>query len=667
MVTEEDKRRSAHAGKSREQLLEELLALEGATECPNAGSKLSDAGKLLRKSEAQFRALAEIGNDWFWETDSKHRFVSFFGYSTITGLPAEGTMGIHRWDNASARELRNTRKWDRHKAQLENHEKFRNFEFELKNDPPEWITVSGTPVFDDNGTFTGYQGTASTISRQKATELLNNRLVAAFNSLKEIIVVLDADDRFVFCNRKYRDLNAPIIDTITPGKSMEGHVRALVEHNLEPGAIGREEEWINERLERLRNPGEPVEIRRNDGTWYLIHEQKLPDGGLILLGTDITDLKEAHKALEKNEQRFREFAESTSDWLWETNRDLQFTFISQRSERTTGLPVESMLGKTRREIFGALGSPERWQVHLDDLDAHRPFRDYRFIHKRPDGEVVTITISGKPVFDTNGEFDGYLGTGSDITERERTEDALQVALAEAERANKAKSEFLATMSHEFRTPLNAILGFSQMLKAQFFGPLGSRSYEEYAEDIHFSGEHMLTLVNDVLDIAAIEAGKRNFLAEKFAIEGLLQNCLHNVTKAAEDKGIQLSLETPQELPEITTDRRSVTQIFQNLLSNAIKFTGKDDTIAVDVVMEQNDWMRVVVRDTGAGIPADKLSDILEPFVQVETDPLLTQEGSGLGLSIVKSLVDNLEGSMSIDSEVGKGTHVTIQLPLELAS
>lgn len=235
---------------------------------------------------------------------------------------------------------------------------------------------------------------------------------------------------------------------------------------------------------------------------------------------------------------------------------------------------------------------------------------------------------------------------------------LQNALVDAERANQAKSEFLATMSHEFRTPLNAILGFSEMLRSNYFGPLGSDRYETYADDIHTSGEHMLALVNDMLDIAAIEAGRRPSQVEDVDIFDLLTDCVRNFEPAANNKSIDIRLEASPDLPSLRTDRRSMTQIVLNLLSNSVKFTLQGGEIVVSAV-HAPETLTITVRDTGIGIAPEKISTVTDPFSQSHNDPMIYQMGTGLGLSIVKSLVKIYDGDMKIESELDKGTTVSI--------
>jgi len=219
------------------------------------------------------------------------------------------------------------------------------------------------------------------------------------------------------------------------------------------------------------------------------------------------------------------------------------------------------------------------------------------------------------------------------------------------------------MSHDFRTPLNAILGFSEMMRAQYFGPLGAMNYEEYANDIHQSGELMLALINDILDISAIEAGKRPLVKAVLDTDEVLRNCIKNVERAADQEGIALSLEISEDSPSLYADKRSVTQIVHNLLSNAIKFTDCDGKIVVSAI-SGNQGTIIRVSDSGVGIQSDQLPSISEPFFQTSSDPYVSRQGTGLGLSIVKSLVEAHDGVLSIESEVGRGTIVTVTFPSE---
>ncbi len=236
----------------------------------------------------------------------------------------------------------------------------------------------------------------------------------------------------------------------------------------------------------------------------------------------------------------------------------------------------------------------------------------------------------------------------------------------AEGANKAKSEFLANMSHELRTPLNAINGFSEIMVNQLFGPLGDKRYVEYAQDILNSGQHLLALINDILDMAKIEAGKLNIKFEPMRLDEVIEDAVRLMRNRAETSGLELSVELPN-LPEIEADYRAVKQVLLNLLSNAVKFTPRGGKVTVRAALEMGaggERVRVAVSDTGIGISEQDLDRLAKPFEQIESQLSKTQQGSGLGLALTKSLVEMHQGELAMESEPGKGTTVSFTLQVE---
>jgi len=411
-----------------------------------------------------------------------------------------------------------------------------------------------------------------------------------------------------------------------------------------------------------------VSLRRRDGTNVPCINTATPvlddQGqriGSIGLWKDISKIKQTETALIESEERFRDFSNSASDWLWEMDENLRFSFVSDLAQKLSGVPLDQMIGQTREELITKSSDKEKWRGHIADLKAHRPFRDFRYIFEHADGTDRYWSISGKPVFSTQGNFRGYRGTGTDITQRRHDEEQLRLALADAEQANQAKTDFLATMSHELRTPLNAIIGFSDMIERQYFGALGSDKYREYAHDIHVSSEHLLSLINDILDLSAIEAGKQTLVREDLVVMDIAADCAQIVLVATKEKNIEVSFQARDELATLSADRRAVKQILFNLLSNAVKYTPENGRIAIKATAADG-FHTLEVRDTGIGIAAEKIPAITDPFVRTVSDPHITQEGTGLGLAIVKSLVDLHGGELNIESEVGGGTSVTVKLP-----
>lgn len=283
---------------------------------------------------------------------------------------------------------------------------------------------------------------------------------------------------------------------------------------------------------------------------------------------------------------------------------------------------------------------------------------------RPDGTIRYTRCEGRRALDEDGDAIALYGIMQDITERTLYEIQLREAKDAAERAYAAKSQFLTNMSHELRTPLNAIIGFSEMMNQQLLGPIGNEKYIEYVDGILQSGRHLLDLISDILNMSKIEAGKYDLSLEEMNVFKTLRMALHMIEGRAADAGIKLSIDqAPSEELRIVADRRGVMQILLNILSNAVKFTQTGGEIHIEC-LERPDYMVFKIRDTGIGIPANKLATITRPFEQVSHTYAREHEGSGLGLAITKELVEMHGGNLFIESTVGIGTTVTIRLPLD---
>lgn len=251
----------------------------------------------------------------------------------------------------------------------------------------------------------------------------------------------------------------------------------------------------------------------------------------------------------------------------------------------------------------------------------------------------------------------------DITLRKQMEQSLRVAKEQADSANRAKSAFLANMSHELRTPLNAILGFSEMMIKGTFGPIGHAKYGEYLDDIHMSAKHLLEIINEVLDMSKIEAGKVDLDEQEIDITGLVDSVVRIMANRAFNNGLEIKEFVPSDIPILYADPRLVRQILINLITNAIKYTQKSGVIEVIARLNDDGEMLLVVKDNGVGIPKDRIKDAMQPFGQIN-DPTQTnnQQGTGLGLPLTKAMAELHGGKLWLESDTGQGATVTITFP-----
>lgn len=367
-------------------------------------------------------------------------------------------------------------------------------------------------------------------------------------------------------------------------------------------------------------------------------------------------------SLDRSEQRFKDFADASADLYWEMDSELRFSFLSDQYLTLTGVDASEMLGRTRQQTGIPNVDPEVWRRHLDDLAAHRPFRD--FIHPRtlPDGSTSWISVNGKPYFSDDGVFQGYRGTGREVTAQIEHERELTEAKRAADAASRAKSEFLASMSHELRTPLNAVVGFSHILKSEPVKPGVNDEQIEFAEHIHHSGEHLLSLINDLLDLSKIESGKDELNENRVDLKSLTRSAATMVQNRAIEAGIEVVLDVPSDPPPLLADRRKVLQALVNMLSNAVKFTASGGKTTLSVFFEDDGACRIRVQDTGIGIAEADIPKALAAFSQVENTLCRNYEGTGLGLPLTKSLIEQHGGELRLESEVGVGTTVTLAFP-----
>jgi PAS domain S-box-containing protein len=370
----------------------------------------------------------------------------------------------------------------------------------------------------------------------------------------------------------------------------------------------------------------------------------------------------AEQRLARSEQRFRDFANVASDWFWETGADHRITYLSGRAA-SDGVDAGAFIGKTLREIASGDPSDEAWRRHLADLEAHRPFRDFAYSYHRADGTEQFWSVSGTPVWDHNGSFLGYRGTGSEVTREVLAQRSLEHAKEQAETANRAKSEFLANMSHELRTPLNAILGFAEIIRDRLLGPIADR-YAEYAKDIHASGTHLLGIINDILDLSKVEARRLELIEEVVDLDGAIKAVALLLRERVATSALTLKLAVPDAPTLVRGDERKIKQVLMNLLSNAVKFTPAAGEITVRLGIGPEGGAVIEVQDTGIGIAPEDMARALAPFGQVDSRLSRRYEGTGLGLPLARALAELHGGRLELESAPGRGTIARLVLPAD---
>jgi PAS domain S-box-containing protein len=389
-------------------------------------------------------------------------------------------------------------------------------------------------------------------------------------------------------------------------------------------------------------------------------------------------LDDSIEALRRNEARLRAIAETVpAGILLARPDDGTLIFANEYAAKVAATDVDTFM-RTRTADYYA-DPAERDRV-LADVREHGSVSDRELRIRRHDGEIgwILMSIASLPLEEQTLLLTAFV----DITDRKRVEHELQAtrdeledrvaartrelqeATERAEAASRTKTQFLANMSHELRTPLNAIIGFSETMENEIFGPLGVDKYKDYVGNINDSGRHLLDLISDILDVAAIESERLELHEGDFSVGGVVVQCERQVRSQAARKGIELVNDLPARLPDLRADERRVRQVLLNLLSNAIKFTPEGGRVSVGADLGDAAGMALIVDDTGIGMTEVDIEKALEPFGQAESGLKLNSEGTGLGLHLSRNLMELHGGSLMIESSPGRGTRVRVVFPPE---
>lgn len=418
-------------------------------------------------------------------------------------------------------------------------------------------------------------------------------------------------------------------------------------------------------------------MRHRDGRWIWIFSTgrvtRLDAAGRALsmsgIHFDITARKAQEEALlaanarlqaalterDAAERRFFDIAKISRDWFWETDEDGRYTYISESYRTIAGEMADYRIGKTREDLLRL--RPEMmqdadWSYLAEEVAQRAPFNDFVYRAVAPDGADLWVRISGAPFYRADGSFAGYRGVGSDVT-------ALYSAKERAEESSRSKSLFLANMSHEIRTPLNGVLGMAELLDEAVEDP----RHKTMIHTIRESGEALLNVLNDILDMSKIEAGKLNLEEIPLIPADLAAKVGRLYALRAQEKGLTLSVRAGDgaDLARVGDPHR-ILQVLHNLLSNAIKFTERG-RVSARIVAPRGGPVKIEVGDTGIGMTAEQVARVFDDFQQADGTVTRRFGGTGLGMSIVRRLVEMMGGEILVDSAPRKGTTITVTLPL----
>lgn len=400
----------------------------------------------------------------------------------------------------------------------------------------------------------------------------------------------------------------------------------------------------------------------------------------------------AQQALQVSETRFRDFADVAADWFWEVDVNGKFTYISEAVTVVTGRSPEEFIGRNRESFYK--GNPEQmsteekatWDAYRNAIALQQPFKfEYRLKHKN--GNTVYCFVIGKPTFDPHGQFSGHRGVGRDITQQikaeselrrhrdylrelveERTADLFD-AKERAEAANQAKSEFLANISHELRTPMHAVLSFADLGKRK--ADPQATHLQRYFDRIQHSGSRLMLLLNDLLDLSKLEAGQMLLSIAPAQIPDLIDSCQNELESLLKTKAIELEVENKATHCKVNCDSQRITQVIHNLLGNAIKFSPNDTKIQItlenadrqNTQVAQQGGLTIAVSDYGVGIPQEELETVFDKFVQ-SSKTKTGAGGTGLGLAICKEIISRHDGRIWAEQNPHGGAVFKLWLPLQ---
>jgi PAS domain S-box-containing protein len=532
---------------------------------------------------------------------------------------------------------------------------------------------NATPVFDADGRKIGAVGMFSNISPLKHAEQQARRvgdelaqktrvLEVTLDSLTQGVLSLDPSGHVNAWNRRLLEL-LQLPESLMTGRPT---LRAVLDYQIAHGHFEGDPENLEKATQESRLAGAGAGLiglragyqrRRPDGTVLEIQTRHADDGSVTRTFTDVTASVMAREALQLSETRFRMLADSAPALIWQTHADGGPAWFNQRWLEYTGSErIEDVQPGWAQRIHA--DDRERCRsLYIDSVARRMPFSaEYRL--QGADGSTRWIADRGVPQFGVGGRFEGFIGYGWDVTERKAAEDELIAARDEAERASRAKSEFLSRMSHELRTPLNAVLGFGQLLQSDAEHPLNSVQQARVQELIR-GGRHLLSLINEVLDLSRIEAGSLPMQLDVIDLGSAIDDTAQLVGALAAEREIRLEVRRGAGSALVLADPVRLRQVLINLLGNAIKYNRHGGRVGIGWVAEA-DTLRIEVEDDGPGLDAAQQTRLFQAFERLGSHSSGV-EGVGIGLALSKWLVELMKGEIGVRSVPGAGSTFWVRL------
>ena len=520
------------------------------------------------------------------------------------------------------------------------------------------------PIWEGN-TVAGIRGVVVDLSELKKEENLRKvserRYRELVDQLPDIIFEMDTDGTITFGNRTAATITGYSIDDIRSGIN----ARDIV--------IPEEHAKMVENLEKIISSEtiatyEYTAIKK-DGTRFpiIIHSAPILDEDDRTVGIrgvliDITEQKKSVEMLKASERKFREMANLLPVIVFETDMEGNISYVNDITYSITGYGREEFDAGINISRFFSKGDYRRLNYDTMDLlsTGTIPPTEYDIIRK--DGTAIPVLISSSLIRFTGERGAGFRGVITDITEMKEIQRQIIDIMNTAKNANHAKSIFLANISHELKTPLNSILGYCRMMEMQRVGDLNAKQLE-YIACVKESGEHLLNIINELLDISKIQAGKMEFDMNRVDLKEVLLSTVNAMMSLAAEKSLILEKDIHEDLGAVRGDLTRLREVVYNLLSNAVKFTSPGKRIGIRALSAEK-CARIIVWDEGPGIPADSHEKIFEPFEQASIDTAVKNQGAGLGLAISKKIIEFHNGTIEVESDIGKGSVFTVTLPLQ---